>query len=57
MNNELGAKIMTEFAELGPKTYSYVIDGGKATRTRKSMIKRRRKLKDKKNVYKIIKLF
>ena len=30
MNNELGAKIITEFAELEPKTYSYVIDGGKA---------------------------
>ena len=28
MNNELGKKIMTEFAALRPKSYSYVMDNG-----------------------------
>ena len=29
MNDELGGKIMTEFAALRPKTYSYLTDSGK----------------------------
>ena len=28
MNDELGAKIMKEFVQLAPETYSYEIDGG-----------------------------
>ena len=28
MNDELGGKIMTEFARIGPNTYFYLIDDG-----------------------------
>ena len=29
MKDELGAKVMTEFAAFRPKTYSYLMDNGK----------------------------
>ena len=44
MKDELGGKIMTEFAALRPKTYSYLMDDGnsdkKAKGTKKRVIKR-----------------
>ena len=47
MKDELGGKIMTEFAALRPKTYSYLMDDGnsdkKAKGTKKCVIKRRLK--------------
>ena len=47
MRDELGGKIMTEFAALRPKTYSYLMDDGgsdkKAKGTKKCVIKRRLK--------------
>ena len=47
MKDELGGKIITEFAALRPKTYSYLMDGGgsnkKAKGTKKCVIKRRLK--------------
>ena len=50
MNDELGGKIMTEFAVLRPKTYSYLMDIGrndkKAKGTKKCVIKRRLKFND-----------
>ena len=50
MKDELGRKIMTEFAALRPKTYSYLMDDGnsdkKATGTRKCVIKRIRRFND-----------
>ena len=43
MKDELGGKIMTEFAALRPKTYSYQMDDGrndkKAKGTKKCVIK------------------
>ena len=51
--DELGGKIMTEFATLRSKTYSYLMDDGnsdkKAKGTKKCVIKRRLKLDDYKN--------
>ena len=50
MKDELGGKIMTEFAALGPKTHSYLMDDGnsdkKAKGTTKCVIKRVLKLND-----------
>ena len=47
MKDELGGKIITEFAALRPKTYSYLMDDGnsdkKAKGTKKCVIKRRLK--------------
>ena len=53
MKDELGKKIMTEFAALRPKTYSYLMDGGnsdkKAKGTEKCVMKQRIKFNDYKN--------
>ena len=50
MKNELGGKIMREFAALKPKTYSYLMDDGnsdkKAKGTKKCVIKRMFKFND-----------
>ena len=50
MKDELGGKIMTEFAALRPKTYSYLMDDGgndkKGKGTKKCVIKRRLKFND-----------
>ena len=53
MKDKLGGKIMTEFAALRPKTYSYLMDDGnsnkKAKGTKKCVIKRTLKFNDYKN--------
>ena len=53
MKDELGGKIITEFATLRPKTYSYLTDDGKedkkAKGTKKCIIKRMIKFDDYKN--------
>ena len=53
MKDELGEKIMREFAALRPKTYSYLMDVGnsdkKAKGTKKCVIKRILKFNDYKN--------
>ena len=50
MKDELGGKIMTEFGDLRPKTYSYLTndceEDKKAKGTKKCVIKRRLKLND-----------
>ena len=50
MKDELGGKIITEFAALRPKSYSYLMDDGnsdkKAKGTKKCVIKRRLKFND-----------
>ena len=50
IKDELGGKIMTEFAALRPKTYSYLIDDGnsdkKTNGIKKCVIKRRLKFND-----------
>ena len=56
MKDELGGKIMTEFAALRPKTYSSLMDDGnsdkKAKGTKIFVIKRRLKFNDYKEVKK-----
>ena len=56
MKDELGGKIMTEFAALRPKTYSSLMDDGnsdkKAKGTKIFVIKRRLKFNDNKEVKK-----
>ena len=51
--DDLGGKIMTEFVELRPKTYSYLMDDGntdkKAKGTKKCVIKQRLKFSDYEN--------
>ena len=53
MKDELGGKIMTKFAALRPKTYSYLMDDGnsdkKAKGTKKCVLKRVLKFNDFKN--------
>ena len=53
MKDELGGKIMTEFAGLRPNTYSYLMDDGsndkKAKGTKRCVIKRILKFNDYKN--------
>ena len=53
MKDELGGKIMTKFAALRPKTYSYLMDDGnsdkKAKGTKKCVLKRVLKFNDYKN--------
>ena len=53
MKDVLGGKIMTEFAALRPKTYSYLMDDGnsgkKAKGTEKCVIKKILKFNDYKN--------
>ena len=52
IKDELGEKIMTEFAGFRPKTYAYLIDDGnsdKAKITKKCVIKRILKFNDQKN--------
>ena len=53
MKDESGGKIMTKFAGLRPKTYSYLMDDGnsdkKAKGTKKWVIKQRLKFSDYKN--------
>ena len=53
MKDELGGKIITGFATLRPKSYSYLIDDGKedkkAKGTRKCVTKRMIKFNDYKN--------
>ena len=50
MEDQIGGKIMTEFAALWPKAYSYLMDDGnsnkKAKRTKTCVIKRRLKFND-----------
>ena len=52
MKDELGGKIMAEFAALRPRTYSYLMDDGnsnkKAKGTKECVIKRRLKFNDNK---------
>ena len=50
MKDQLGGKIMSKFATLTPKTYSYLIDGNdenkKAKATKKCVVKRKVKVED-----------
>ena len=53
MKDELGGKIVTEFAALRPKTFSYLMDDGKsdekAKGTKKCVMKKILKFNDYKN--------
>ena len=46
MKDELGGKIMTEFAVPRPKTYSYLMDDGNSDKKAKGIKKRRLKFND-----------
>ena len=49
MNDELGGKIMAEFAAMGPKTYSYLTDDNDEVRKQKAQkydIKQKLKFED-----------
>ena len=39
MKDELGEKIMTEFAALRPKTYSYLMNGGNSDKKAKGTMR------------------
>ena len=49
MKNELGEKIMTEFAAMRPKTYNYLTDDNNKTKKEKSPQKRAIQLENKIN--------
>ena len=40
MKDELGEKVITEFSELRPKIYSYLIDGGDGNKKRKKSLEK-----------------
>ena len=51
MKDELGGNIMTEFAALRPKTYSYLMDDGDNDKKAKGRKKQMLKINDYKNCF------